>query len=229
LEDETARPWLIPVDAYLRKLTALGMTSNGVFGVKIMWSYFSIVLKRLRTVASFQHLSFDEIAQSLWGGVRYIHMTRRDKVRQAVSMAKAIQSGKWIDIDRRVFQAVTAPFFYTQDLRILRNQVCTVAGPVKYDFDQIAQIYDTVCREDESWREYLQATGAEVFSVVYEDFIEESERTTNNIIDFLQVPRAEPITIARGFMKRQSDSINHEWAQRFCDDLAARGEVPDSP
>jgi LPS sulfotransferase NodH len=224
LEDESARPWLIPVDVYLQKLTALGTTSNGVFGVKIMWSYFGIVLKKLRTLPSFQDLSFDEIARSLWGDVRYIHMTRRDKVRQAVSMAKAIQSGRWIDVDREVFAATRAPFFYTQNLRMLKNHVEMTDRDLQYDFDQIARLYRMVCEEDESWSHYLRATGADVFRVVYEEFVEQYETTTNDLIDFLQVTRPQQLRPVRGFMKRQSDSVNDEWVDRFRQDLTTRGD-----
>src|SRR5262245_5183703 len=83
----------------LRQALVKGTTANDVFGVKIMWSYFHLVVARLRDIARDATATTHSLLAALFPDLHYIRVVRRDKIRQAVSMAKALQSDQWTDAD----------------------------------------------------------------------------------------------------------------------------------
>jgi LPS sulfotransferase NodH len=221
------RPWLPPPAQYVARVTEEGATPNGVFGVKIMWTYLDLVIDRMRTGGRAQRPW--EVLPAAWPGLRYIHMARRDKVGQAVSMAKAMQSGKWVDVDwsapsdmalalKRVFAGTLAAKL-DPDLGGSRTQ----PRPLTYDFDQLAGLYQMLCRDEEAWNGYFRAAGVEPFRVVYEDFVGSYRQTALDIAGYLGVEGVEDLAFAPRHMKRQADSTNDDWARRFREQLAASG------
>jgi LPS sulfotransferase NodH len=78
---------------YLRLVLEKGTTPNGVFGTKIMWNYFQDMIKRLQELPEFKEMDAPQLMASLFTNVYYIWIIRRDKVRQAVSWARAAQTG----------------------------------------------------------------------------------------------------------------------------------------
>ena len=61
-----------------------------------MWGYFNGFVTGLRwAVPGRQRLAVSELAPSVFPNLRYLSVTRRDKVRQAVSLWRALQSWSW--------------------------------------------------------------------------------------------------------------------------------------
>ena len=79
-----------------------GTTPNGIFGAKVMWGYFNGFVTGLRwAVPGRQRLSVCELAPSVFPELRYLSVTRRDKVRQAVSLWRALQIVELVERRRR--------------------------------------------------------------------------------------------------------------------------------
>src|SRR4051812_2522444 len=74
---------------YLRE----GTTPNGVFGAKMMWGYLDDLLGRLGTTSAAPDAP--AALEGILGPLRYVHVTRRDKVAQAVSLWRAVQTRAW--------------------------------------------------------------------------------------------------------------------------------------
>jgi len=76
-----------------------GTTPNGVFGAKVgAGVYLAHFGRQLRTLPQFADatLSQDAILSALFPDFKCIGLTRRNKVRQAVSWWKAVQSNAWV-------------------------------------------------------------------------------------------------------------------------------------
>ena len=56
-------------------------------------------MRRLRAIKEFADLSDRAALDRVFPDLRYVHLTRRNKVRQAVSHWLAIQSGRWSSLD----------------------------------------------------------------------------------------------------------------------------------
>jgi thiol-disulfide isomerase/thioredoxin len=73
---------------YVQRVLLEGMTPNGVFEAKLHWSH----LEHLQTLPEYQGIPLAELLVGIFPNLRYIHISRRDKLRQAVSFWKAMQT-----------------------------------------------------------------------------------------------------------------------------------------
>jgi LPS sulfotransferase NodH len=76
---------------YLKKAIEQGTSSNGVFGAKIMWGYFHDFIDKLKQLPGYQKTDLPALLPEFFPNLHYIHITRQDKVRQAISFWRAIQ------------------------------------------------------------------------------------------------------------------------------------------
>ena len=72
-----------------------GTTANGVFGAKLMWGYLGDSAELLRGIDGMGARPLPDLLGRTFPGLRYVRITREDKVRQAVSLWKAVQTRAW--------------------------------------------------------------------------------------------------------------------------------------
>ena len=60
-----------------------------------MWNTYCDFMKIVKQLPELKTIEDKQILQSLFGNITYIWIRRRDKTRQAVSWAKAAQTGKF--------------------------------------------------------------------------------------------------------------------------------------
>ena len=71
------------------------MSANGVFGAKLTWWQFCEFTAEL---ARSEYLTREErafVLEKTFRRCRYILLRRRDRLRQAVSYSRALQTGRW--------------------------------------------------------------------------------------------------------------------------------------
>jgi len=71
-----------------------GTTDNGVFGAKLMWGHLFDLVHRL-TGGALRPRS--AVLLERFPGARFVHVVRDDKVAQAVSLWRALQTQQWRD------------------------------------------------------------------------------------------------------------------------------------
>jgi LPS sulfotransferase NodH len=119
---------------YLDWTIAQATTSNGVFGAKVMWGYFNGFVDGLRDVLGNAVLPTRTVLERSFPNLdSWIFMTRDDKLRQAISLWKAIQNWTW----KRDHGAGAV---ITHDLR--------------YSFDAIDHLQRQLQHEEREWRAY---------------------------------------------------------------------------
>src|ERR1700722_18637276 len=82
-------------ESWFRYVLQRGTTLNGVFGAKMMWNYLDDFKLRMAELPGLGNLSFNERLDAVFPRLKIIFMRRRDKVAQAVSLWKAIQTQRW--------------------------------------------------------------------------------------------------------------------------------------
>ena len=82
-------------EAWFRYVLQRGTTLNGVFGAKMMWNYLDDFKLRMAELPGLGDLSFNERLDAVFPRLKIIFIRRRDKVAQAVSLWKAIQTQQW--------------------------------------------------------------------------------------------------------------------------------------
>jgi LPS sulfotransferase NodH len=179
---------------YLSRVLREGMTPNGVFGAKVMWGYLDDFVGNLRGIAAYRDLPVPELLATVFPDLRYIYVTRRDKIRQAVSLWKAIQDSTWSQEDSSSPQTTHELVFHFEaiDHLLRRNEA-----------------------HEEAWRRYFAENHIQPFPVIYEEFVASYEPMALDILRHLKIEIPEPIVFKERRMKRQADTLSEEWVQRF--------------
>ncbi len=189
---------------YLAQVIEEGTTPNGVFGAKVMWGYLDEFITNLRAIPAYQELPMPDLLSTIFPDLHYIWATRSDKVRQAVSLWKAIQTWTW-----KVEEA---------------DKTHLVAQELLFNFDAIDHLVQKITAHDAAWQDYFATLGIQPFTVVYEDLTQTYEETALDILHYLDIPAPERLVFNERRLKQQADTLSEEWVQRY--NVLKVSEVP---
>jgi LPS sulfotransferase NodH len=130
----------------------------------------------------------------------FVHLFRRDRIRQAISTVVASDTGQWRripDVDER-----------------------EPAGESLFDLDRIEQLigYSDFCHGH--WRNFFAAVGAAPYVLTYEDLARDYVAAAKGALRFLDSDMSPPSTR----MRRQADEISESNVLRFLRARAARAQ-----
>jgi trehalose 2-sulfotransferase len=179
---------------YLNLVFEQGTSPNGVFGTKVMWNYFHTMLKSLRELPEYKDLDTPELMTSLFPNVHYIWIIRRDKVRQAVSWAKAGQ---------------TDVYGWTKGETPVPKREPT------FDFEFIDLLYDLILEGEAGWQSFFDSCGVQPFRVEYEDLVEAYEPTALRILDYLHISYPTNLVFGERKLHKQADALNEAWVKKY--------------
>jgi LPS sulfotransferase NodH len=192
-------------DEYERHLAAAigeATTPNGVFGAKLMWSYFNDFLALMRGIPRFAGLGDGSLLNAAFPELRYVFVSRSDKVRQAVSLWRALQTLVW---------------HKDADVRAEQREERSV-----YSFDAIGHLLDQLRRQEDAWRGFFFRIGQRPLSLYYEDIAGDLEGTVGRVLDELRIARPNDGLLARQPLSRQSDELSESWVQSYLEDVSRR-------
>jgi trehalose 2-sulfotransferase len=164
---------------YLERLLACRTSSNGVFGLKAHFQHFEAGLARFPTL-------LERLRKPT-----FIYINRRDKLAQAVSMAKAFQTKAWTSL------------------------VNADRGALRYDKDHIARCLEEIETQRRDWLRWFETNNVTPFVVNYEELIEDCEDIVSDIVELLGVERDPPDEVRLPCIEKQGDAVNEEWASQF--------------
>lgn len=179
--------------AYLRGIVNKEVTSNGVFGFKLMSWYLERFLGRLRTTEEFGAATTSdvELLQNAFPHLRFVRIVRRNKLRQAISKARAAQTGVW---------KITAGRTNGRDAQFNR--------------ELIAQCLRDGEHQEVIWDRFFARAAVDAYTVYYEELCENYEETLRRVLDFLSIPPRH-VTIGSPRTIRQADAISDDWERRY--------------
>ena len=187
-----------------QKMWKLGTSPNGVFGIKHSMhqdrynKLFNEVLQ-LRSIID-PDPNHQEVWSALFPNCKHLYLTRRNKVRLAVSWWKAIQDNVW-HIESKGVRKQTAEFY--ED---------------KYNFDALTHLFKEAMLKEAAMQAYFERYQIVPLTIVYEDFIRDYETTIHRILDYLELADQD-YTIGPMFYKKTSDDHSEQWVERFRNDL----------
>jgi trehalose 2-sulfotransferase len=139
-------------ESYLALVYRLGSTGNGVFGAKIHWNNLRWALAKFAEMPRFAGLDRAATLHRAFPNLRVVDVTRRDRVRQAVSWARMAQDGIWVAPAGQPEPAWPSS---------------TVAP--RYDYELIAGLEALITEGEAGWRRLYAGLGLTPCHVVYED------------------------------------------------------------
>jgi LPS sulfotransferase NodH len=184
---------------HLDRTFARGTTDNGVFGAKLMFNQLPELQALAGELPEFAGLGYGELLQRLFDRPLYIWVSRGDKVRQAVSLWKALQTRSWRQDE-------------TPD---------DVPEP-EYFFEGIDHLVRRFEAEDRGWQEFFSAHAIVPLSISYEDDLErDPDGTVRRALAWIGVTAPEGWTAGQP-LARQADRTSDDWVAAYHRDCAAR-------
>jgi len=195
--ESSAWPYEYPTwQDYLAWVTEEGTTSNGVFGAKVMWRYFGGLLLRLREAFGRGHDL--ALLDHAFGPPAFVFLRRADKLGQAVSLWRAIQTWSWRADDGRD-QSVEAV----------------------YSFAAIDHLIRRLELDEADWERWFQTVGADPHRLEYEQLAGDYAQATLGVLAF--VGAAEDVRFdGLPPLRRQADGTSEHWAEQYRSDLERR-------
>lgn len=180
---------------------AVGTTPNGVFGVRIMWGSMTPLVARLSAAHRNRGASVDrghrsptlktdlDVLTDTFGSLGFVHLRRMDVVRQAVSWARAEQTGYW-----------------------QQGQVSREAPHV--DLDRVEALVRMIHEHNVAWTGWFAARGIAPLRMTYEEVVIDPGSAVRQILANVGVT-APPNWKPASRHRRQADELNEEWARQY--------------
>ncbi|MDP3897052.1 MAG: Stf0 family sulfotransferase [Mesorhizobium sp.] len=182
--------------AYLAAMLRDGTGDTGVFGLRLMWASVADATRRLDRL----HPGLPDAParfEKAFGPTLYVHLSRRDKVAQAVSRIRAEQSGLWhLGADGTERERTAPP------------------RPAAFDADRIAALVAELQADDAAWNDFFAAHRIEPLRLTYETMAADPQPALANILSALGRDPELARTVHPGTAKLANDT-SREWADRF--------------
>jgi trehalose 2-sulfotransferase len=191
-------------EAHLERTFQLGTTDNGVFAAKLMWNQLPDVEQHAAALPGFAGVTGSELLEGLFGHPSYVWLRRLDKVRQAISLWRALQTRSWR----------------------LENPRAEGEPPrLYYSFGGIEHLRRRLTADDEAWGRYFVRSGIEPLELFYEtDVKPDPAGAVARVLAHVGVD-FPPAWRPGARMVRQSDGLNEAWHSAYHRDAAIRFSV----
>lgn len=185
------RPSGESAEAWRERILREGMTANGAWGGKLMWGHVEDLLARARQLDGLAGADLATVLQGLLGDVRLVFVTRVDKVAQAVSLWRAVQTQRWsaaAGAPRRPHDAV-------------------------YSFAAIDHLVATLEAQDAAWRGWFaQRPASPPLELSYEQVGADPRAAVEQVLRFAGLPA---VAVADPPLRPQRDDRSRQWAARY--------------
>ncbi|MFY9488913.1 MAG: Stf0 family sulfotransferase [Solirubrobacterales bacterium] len=182
----------------IRGIVASQSSANGVFAAKLMWNYMDDFRARLRLLPGLADAPAGTAIRSVFSDPQFIYVTREDKVAQAVSLWKAIQTQQWRD-EGGVGKSPRAIYSFAA----LDHLVCELEA---WELE---------------WERWFEQSGVDPIRVVYERLSASRVETIERVLLELGLEVPERDLTVSPLMRRQADESSEEWARRYLDESTA--------
>jgi LPS sulfotransferase NodH len=197
-------------DRYLEWAFEAGTTANGVFGAKLMWGYFGDFVSLLRNVPAYRDVPLAELLPTVFPGLTFVRVVRANKVRQAVSLWKAVQTATWRE-DQASAKAVSLE---DGDSPPYRSFIEEHRPQLRFHYRAIEHLLEQILIEESRWDAFFEHSGIKPMLVLYENFAADYETSTLRLLERLDLSPPDDFEFEPR-MKRQSDNVNDDWVKRY--------------
>lgn len=179
---------------YVRGIISAKTTANEVFGFKLMSWYLDDFLRRLRETRAFGDAETGDLKllRNAFPRLEFVRVVRRHKLRQALSTARALQTGLW---------------------KVQKGK--TIQREPQFDAELIEQCLREGQRQEKAWESFFQRIGVNPLDVEYEKLCQDYEETIRAVLDFLRISLPRHTRIGPPVTVKQADDISRAWEQRF--------------
>lgn len=182
--------------AVFRAAIKQGSLDTGMFGLRLQRHSFDFFTKKLAVLYPTRYGDGERL-QAAFGRTLYIHLTRGDKLGQAVSLVRADQTGLWHRAPDGTEIERTAP----------------PREPV-YDADLIAGNLAELTAYDEDWERWFEKERIAPVRVTYEELSDDPVAVLVRLLEQLGLNSAAAEGIVPQVAKL-ADETSQQWVERY--------------
>ena len=198
-------------DRYLDWVFDVGTTDNGVFGAKLMWGYVEDFVSLLRNIPEFREVPMAEILSEVFPELTFVRVVRANKIRQAVSFWKAVQTATWRD------ETTASSSADAEDIDASYKGFVNDHRPaLRFHYGAIKHLLDQLIQQEAAWDAFFEHSRIKPVFILYENFASDIGPSTRNVLERLGIEAPDDLNLETR-MRRQSDGINDDWARRYSD------------
>ena len=164
-----------------------------------MWGYLGDFAQLLRGIDGMAGRTIPDLLERAFSGLRYIQITRQDKIRQAISLWKAVQTQAWKREPGEDGPPAVEPVF---------------------SFRAINYLVRMLTAHDASWDAYFLGLGEEPLKITYEELAESIDAVVRRVLSHLGIPAPEQLEIRTPRLSVQADEVSERWHRRVQEHLA---------
>lgn len=187
-------------DGYLDRVIVAATTPNGVFGAKVHWEHFLNLLAKVehRPPLTERRVAAPALEglHACFPGLRYVWLTRANKVARAISHYRAKKTGQW-RVDAR---------WVTDDTG--------GEGEPPFDFDAIDAFVRSGEAENAHWHQFFREHHISPLELTHEELVRDTEGAVRRVLGFIGIP-TEDLKLPPPSLRQQADQKSREWEQRF--------------
>jgi len=124
--------------------------------------------------------------------LRFLRIVRRHKLRQALSTARALQTGLW---------------------KVQKGK--SILREPEFDPDLIEQSLHEAERHEKIWDDFFRRIEIKAFKVEYEKLCHDYKETIHAVLNFLTIKLPAGAHVGPPVTTRQADEISRTWEERF--------------
>ena len=162
---------------------------NDILGVTIHGIHYKRAMERIREFTGMVAENDYEVMKTLFDDPKYIYIYRENRVKEAVSWAKAEKTGHFLS----------------------KGDVPEVSYDKHFIYTHLAKI----CVSERYWMEFFDEHGITPYILSYEELCADYEGCLKGIFEFLGVPYPEIKIDTSKLPVRQYDEINEAWYRKF--------------
>lgn len=179
-----------------------GTRGTDLFGLRLQRHSFDFFMKQLAILHPDGASDLARL-EAAFGKTLFIHLTRTDKVDQAVSFVRAEQSGLWHKApDGTELERLSEP------------------QPLEYDPVALQECHDRFTRFDLEWTDWFASEGISPLRMTYEDLAADPQAALRQVLEHLGCDGSEADNVVPGVAKL-ADATSADWITRFRQDLDA--------
>jgi LPS sulfotransferase NodH len=184
---------------YVSSCLDFGTTSNGVFGITIHRFQIDDAVRRIGSYLKVVNPKHHDALSAAFPNLSYIWLRRRDKIAQAVSWHKAVQSGIYVHMHG--------------------SNETDLKKDIEFDYTAIRTYWSAIRSSDSSWQYYFSESRQTPLVVWYEDLAVQYAETIKRTLAFLKL-NSTSLVIAPPRHRKAADTQSLEWIKRFKNDQA---------
>ncbi|MEL7339298.1 MAG: Stf0 family sulfotransferase [Bacteroidota bacterium] len=185
------------------KIWESGSSPNGVFGVKD-YLHQTHYQRNVEEISRLRGINPTDDHEAFWADLfpncQHLYLTRRNKIRQAVSWWKAIQDNVW---------HLESPSSQPQDETFFEEA---------YNYDALLHLYHETVLKECATEAYFAKHQIVPYGIVYEDLVRDFTGTIRGILDYLKLSNGQ-IIIPEPHYRPTANQGSEIWVERFKNDL----------